>query len=68
MNKKEKYNYIYEGMNNGRYDEVVRDSTTFGEIKRLTVRKVKKACRELDVDFDDFMKYAQERKEKENEK
>ena len=61
------YEVLYTNMSSGKYDGVVR---TFGNglnpTTEILVKKVKKACSENNVDFSEFMKYAQERKAKEN--
>lgn len=61
MTEKEKYNYIYECMNKGCYSGVVRNSKTFELETQIITSKVKKACIELNVDFNSFMKYARDK-------
>lgn len=71
MTKEEIYNLLYQNMNNGVYNSVVRTwEKNLAPSSEISVKLVKKACNEHEVDFDELLKYAQERKlrEKVNEK
>ena len=55
-------------MNEGAYNDIFRDSETFAEVGEISVKKIKNDCKKRNVDFDDFLKYAQKRKAEENAK
>lgn len=67
-NIQEKFNETYKLMVDGGFNDVFRSSETLGKEVQISVKKLKKYCRDNDIDFDDFLKYAQKRKAKENAK
>lgn len=61
------YKELYENMNNGVYNGVVRVvDKGLKPSSEILVSKVKKACLDRGVSFDDFLIYAKERR-KEND-
>lgn len=60
------YQIMYRLINEGAYNDIFRDSETFAEVGRISVKKIKNDCKKRNVDFDDFLKYAQKRKAEEN--
>lgn len=63
------YERIYDGMNNGSYDVPVRTiEKALNVSMEISVKKVKKACSDAGIEFNEFMTYAQERKAEENAK
>lgn len=67
MNAQEAYEILYENMSNGVYNGVVRGfENNLKPTSEIIVSKVKEACKKKNVNFDDFLKYAQKRKREEN--
>lgn len=67
MSKEQTYNDLYQNMENGVYNGVVRTQEKhFAPSSEILVRLVKKACKENEVSFDDFMDYARKRKKAES--
>lgn len=54
------FEYLYERCENGEFDLA-------GDERLMSVKKVKKACEERQVEFTEFLNYAQSKKKSENE-
>lgn len=68
MNKEEIYESLYQNMKNGVYNGVVRTwEKSLSPSSEILVKLVKKACKENNVDFDDFLEFARKRKKEEAE-
>lgn len=63
---KERYEELYKNMNNGVYNGLVRSfEKGLKPSSEILVRKVKKACVDKGVSFDDFLIYAKKRRKNE---
>ena len=63
MNKNIMYEELYVNMVKGVYNGWVRSfENNLEPTSEILVSKVKKACDDRDVDFDDFLNYARDRK------
>ena len=66
MNEEKTYDLLYQNMNNGVYNKVVRTwEKHLAPSSEISVDLVTKACKENGVNFDKFLKYAQKRKKEE---
>lgn len=65
MNKEEKFDDIYMQAESGVFDKLYYELGK-GNAIGLDVKEVKKACANHDIDFDEFLKYAQKIKKEEN--
>lgn len=66
MNKENIYDLLYQDMNNGVYDKVVRTwEKNLAPSSEISVDLVTKACKKQGVNFDEFLKYAQDRRKNE---
>lgn len=64
----ESYERIYKGMNNGTYDNTYYSLESGRNEIGISVKKIKKASKEAGINFDEFLKWAQEKKAEENNK
>lgn len=63
MSKEETFDLLYQNMNKGVYDKIVRTwEKNLAPSSEISVDLVEKACKENDINFDEFLKYAQNRK------
>lgn len=65
MGNEEKFDSIYKQMESGVFDKMYYDLEK-GNVIGISVKNLKKHCNSHDVDFDTFLKYAQNRKKEEN--
>lgn len=69
MNENTAYEELYQNMDNGVYNELVRTwEKNLAQSSEISVRLVKKACKKKDVNFDEFLEYARNRKKEEEVK
>lgn len=67
MTKQEKFSETYKLMVDGGFNDVFRSNETFGKEVQISVKKLKKHCRDNDMNFNDFLAYAQKRKAEDND-
>lgn len=66
MHEEKAYNELYQNMNNGVYNKVVRTwEKNLAPSSEISVDLLKKACKEECVDFEEFLEYARDRRKKE---
>lgn len=67
MNEENTYDLLYQNMSNGIYNKIVRTwEKNLAPSSEISVDLVKKACKKNNVDFEEFLKYAQKRKREAN--
>ena len=68
MSEEKAYDLLYQNMNNGLYNKIVRTwEKNLAPSSEISVDLVTKACKKQGVNFDEFLKYARKRKERESE-
>lgn len=66
MSKEKAYDLLYQNMENGVYNKIFRTwERNLAPSSEISVDLVTKACKKQDVNFDEFLKYARKRKERE---
>ena len=66
MSEEKAYDFLYQNMNNGLYNKIVRTwEKNLAPSSEISVDLVTKACKKQGVKFDEFLKYAQKRKKEE---
>lgn len=68
MSEEKAYDLLYQNMNNGLYNKIVRTwEKNLAPSSEISVDLVTKACKKQGVNFGEFLKYAQKRKKGETE-
>ena len=66
MNEEKTYDLLYQNMNNGVYNKVVRTwEKDLAPSSEISIDLLSKACKKDNVDFEEFLKYARNRRKEE---
>lgn len=66
MKKEKKYRLLYQNMDNGVYNKLVRTwEKNLAVSSEISVDLVKQACKENEVNFEDFLTFARKKKKEE---